>query len=147
MKWEFFSVDLKNLFLENNSFRDAETWLETSSGKVNSSFFKSLSPEIWWGNNGGWILIAMGTVEYNIIRKNVKKNQIYLWKSPGSVNSRLFKSWSRVGDGVKIGFDFHKDINGKKIINHSFLQFGMYLLVCMKANNDHWNNLSMKKLI
>lgn len=73
MKWEFFSVDLKNLFLENNSFRDAETWLETSSGKVNLSFFISLSPEIWWGNNGGWILIAMGTVEYNIIRKNVKK--------------------------------------------------------------------------
>lgn len=73
MKWEFFSVDLNNLFLENNSFRDAETWLETSSGKVNSSFFKSLSSEIWWGNNGDWILIAMGTVEYNIIRKNVKK--------------------------------------------------------------------------
>lgn len=83
MKWKFFSIDLKKSFLENNSFRDAETWLETSSGKVNSSFFKSWSLGIWWGHNGGWILIAKGTVEHNIIRneyieENFLKNQIYL---------------------------------------------------------------------
>lgn len=49
------------------------------------------------------------------------KNLIYLWKLLGSVNLRLFKLWFWVGDGVKIGFDFYKDINGKKIINYFFL--------------------------
>lgn len=73
MKWEFFLVDFKNFFFENNLFRDVEIWLEIFFGKVNLSFFKLLLLEIWWGNNGGWILIVMGIVEYNIIRKNVKK--------------------------------------------------------------------------
>lgn len=55
------------MFLKKYPARKAQICVEASSGCVDSSLFKSCSPGVGWGNNGGDRLL-----HWSILRKSLK---------------------------------------------------------------------------
>lgn len=77
--------DWKWLYFDIEKTQKAETCMETYSGSVDSSLYKSVSPVVVWGLNGRCWFFTIKYIEkkfWNSIRKNILKKKLKkkLWK-------------------------------------------------------------------